>query len=147
MSAKATDDVWFVGNLEAGSPTGTQHSTSVPVYDSQGLQHTVKMEFTKTANTNEWTWKATSGDSSSEVGSGVVKFKSDGAVSRYAHGERACRRSDAASPPGALFEISVRFTWSSATSVEISHDTDHTWKWEVKFGDPPASVDSGSVGV
>ncbi|MGI6132248.1 MAG: flagellar hook protein FlgE [Bacillota bacterium] len=150
MSAKATDDVWFVGNLEAGSPTGTQHSTSVPVYDSQGLQHTVKMEFTKTANTNEWTWKATSGDSSSEVGSGVVKFKSDGAVSRLYRPTGNVSLAgdlDAASPPGGTFAISVYDSHGVQHDlmVEISHDTDHTWKWEVKFGDPPASVDSGSV--
>ncbi|HON42688.1 MAG TPA: flagellar hook-basal body complex protein, partial [Bacillota bacterium] len=80
MSAQPTQNVSFVGNLQSGSAAGDKYATSVPVYDSQGLQHTVTMEFTKTATMNEWEWEATSGTPPSAVGRGVVLFDANGAV-------------------------------------------------------------------
>ncbi len=82
MSAQPTQNVSFVGNLQSGSAAGDKYATSVPVYDSQGLQHTVTVEFTKTATTNEWEWETTSGTPPSRVGHGVVLFDVNGAVSR-----------------------------------------------------------------
>ncbi len=82
MSAQATSSMSFVGNLQSGSAVGDKYATSVPVYDSQGLQHTVTMEFTKTTDMNEWEWEAVSGTPPSPVGHGVVLFDVNGTVSR-----------------------------------------------------------------
>ncbi|APF18227.1 flagellar hook protein FlgE [Caldithrix abyssi] len=59
--------------------------TSVVIYDSLGVSHNVILEFTKTANTNEWTWVAkTTGDE--EIlsgGSGRVTFNEAGKLTSF----------------------------------------------------------------
>jgi flagellar hook protein FlgE len=87
MSAKATDRITFVGNLNAEGDVGTLHSTSVPIYDSLGIQHTLILEFEKTGD-KAWTWTARYGELDSDtgeipsVGTGVVTFDENGAVVR-----------------------------------------------------------------
>lgn len=84
MSAQATGKVSFVGNLDNSvtahglpgpSPWPADYSTSVPIFDSQGTQHTLTLEYRKTA-ANEWTWTAVFG--STPVGNGTLKFKTSG---------------------------------------------------------------------
>jgi flagellar hook protein FlgE len=84
MSAQATSKVSFVGNLDNSvtahglpgpSPWPADYSTSVPVHDSQGTQHTLVMEYRKTDD-NEWQWTAVFG--STTVGSGMIAFKTNG---------------------------------------------------------------------
>ena len=84
MSAQATSKVSFVGNLDnsvtahglpGSSPWPADYSTSVPVHDSQGTQHTLVMEYRKTDD-NEWQWTAVFG--STTVGSGMIAFKTNG---------------------------------------------------------------------
>jgi len=86
MSAQPTSKMSFVGNLDNSvaapsplpdptDPWPADYSTSVPIYDSQGTQHTLVMEYRKT-DTNEWRWTAIFG---SEIPvSGTVKFKPNG---------------------------------------------------------------------
>jgi flagellar hook protein FlgE len=82
------------GDVEISSLTGlsagtsvintadTKHSTSITVYDSQGGEHCLTIEFLKSVNPNEWTWTASC--SSNEIivsgGSGTVEFNQDGSL-------------------------------------------------------------------
>lgn len=78
MNATATSEVGFVGNLDAGAATAASSDAAIPVYDSLGEQHTVRVSFTKTANPREWTWNATFDGGAGSVGSGTITFKNDG---------------------------------------------------------------------
>jgi len=57
-TALATSAVTLSGNLDAGAATGTAVPTTMTVFDSLGVSHSVKVTFTKTA-ANTWTWEAT----------------------------------------------------------------------------------------
>jgi flagellar hook protein FlgE len=67
-TALATSNVTLSGNLDAGS-TGpvvgppavdaTTVPTTMTIFDSLGVSHSVKLTFTKTATANQWTWAAT----------------------------------------------------------------------------------------
>jgi flagellar hook protein FlgE len=56
-TALATSTVSFSGNLDAGAAVGTDVPTTVTVYDSLGISHSVKVTFSKTA-ANTWSWSA-----------------------------------------------------------------------------------------
>jgi flagellar hook protein FlgE len=57
--ARATGDVTYQGNLDAGSAATATVEATVPVYDSLGQIHALTLTFTKTANPREWTWAVT----------------------------------------------------------------------------------------
>lgn len=92
MNAAPTSTMAFVGNLDAGTAVGTVHTTSVPVYDSLGVQHIVSMTYEKTAS-NTWAWSAYFGPTmvpdpadptsmipATPVGSGAINFTDGGKV-------------------------------------------------------------------
>ncbi|MEE9277599.1 MAG: flagellar hook protein FlgE [Dehalococcoidia bacterium] len=54
VSAKRTTSVGLSGNLDAAQPIGKGFSTTVTIFDSLGVQNSVKLSFTKKA-ANEWT--------------------------------------------------------------------------------------------
>jgi len=67
-TALATSHVTLSGNLDAGSATGDTVPTTMTVFDSLGVSHSVKITFTKLAVNaastppvvaNEWGWAAT----------------------------------------------------------------------------------------
>jgi len=58
VPAEATANVLYSGNLDANSATGDSRVTTVMVYDSLGLEHTITVTFTKTATANQWNWEA-----------------------------------------------------------------------------------------
>jgi flagellar hook protein FlgE len=57
-TALATSNVTLSGNLDAGAAVATTVPTTMTVFDSLGISHSVKVTFTKTA-ANTWTWAAT----------------------------------------------------------------------------------------
>ncbi len=57
-TALATSAVTISGNLDAGASAGTAVPTTMTVYDSLGIAHSVKVTFTQTA-ANTWSWAAT----------------------------------------------------------------------------------------
>lgn len=59
LPAKTTDLVRFTTNLNAEAQEGEQFSTTVKIYDTLGVGHPVTINFTKTANANEWDWQVT----------------------------------------------------------------------------------------
>ncbi|MGM0370671.1 MAG: flagellar hook protein FlgE [Bacillota bacterium] len=58
MPAKATDEVSYAGNLDAGAANDDQWDTSFEAYDSQGGEHAVDLEFTKD-DANTWSYDVT----------------------------------------------------------------------------------------
>ncbi len=57
-TALATSNVTLSGNLDAGATTGTAVPTTMTVFDSLGIAHSVKVTFTQTG-ANQWSWAAT----------------------------------------------------------------------------------------
>jgi flagellar hook protein FlgE len=57
-TALATSNVTLSGNLDAASAVGATVPTTMTVFDSLGISHSVKVTFTKTA-ANTWNWEAT----------------------------------------------------------------------------------------
>ncbi|PKM81947.1 MAG: flagellar hook-basal body protein [Firmicutes bacterium HGW-Firmicutes-13] len=51
--ARATDNVFFAGNLNASEADSKEYSISTVVYDSQGNEYEIEITFTKN-DTNEW---------------------------------------------------------------------------------------------
>ena len=96
--ARATHNVSFTGNLDAGAEVADTDSdgidapnnayqTSVLVYDSFGDTHTITLTFGLTDNTapaNEWTWEvALASDDTNTItagASGLLHFNSDGTI-------------------------------------------------------------------
>ncbi len=97
-TALATSNVTLSGNLDAGSADATAVPTTMTVFDSLGIAHSVKVTFTKTSTANEWTWLASADASDTgiavtqtaasagppavaAVGNGTLSFTSGGVYS------------------------------------------------------------------
>ncbi|HNR32637.1 MAG TPA: flagellar hook protein FlgE [Candidatus Hydrogenedentes bacterium] len=78
---RATENATLIGNLNADVAAGTTVTRSITVYDSLGTAREVSLLFTKTANTNEWSWEATfNGVTVSPVPAGTITFSPDGTL-------------------------------------------------------------------
>jgi len=72
----------LTGNLDASAADGTTASTTLNVYDSLGIRHSIKVTFTKTGS-NAWDWAAAADAAdtgTSTSSSGSLTFNSDGTV-------------------------------------------------------------------
>jgi hypothetical protein len=84
-------EVGSINGLSAGTAVigtaDTTHATSITVYDSQGGQHTLTMEFLKSINLNEWSWTASFAGTETIVGggSGMVNFNDDGSLLSFTY--------------------------------------------------------------
>lgn len=84
IAATATSSFTLPANLDSASASGTTFSTSTPVYDSLGEQHTLTVDYTKAATpANTWTYSvsmptADTGASSATIASGTMTFDSSG---------------------------------------------------------------------
>ncbi len=78
-----TSEVELGGNLPADAEVGTEVTTSIAVFDSQGREHTLTLAMTKTA-TNRWTAEAsTDEDASVTIGgaaTATLDFGADGTL-------------------------------------------------------------------
>jgi flagellar hook protein FlgE len=83
-AAKATEIADLGGNLDASAAAGTIQQTSLNVYDTQGGKHSLVIEFTKTANANEWDYAITASGADPLVplvnDTGTVTFDVDGTL-------------------------------------------------------------------
>lgn len=81
MTARATSNAVYGGNLEADAALGTTFVSEVTVYDSLGTQHRVEVTFTKVAPgagvAGAWDYSAEVGGAA--VGTGTLAFDSKGA--------------------------------------------------------------------
>lgn len=71
-----------LGNDLVIDTADTNHSTSITVYDEQGVTHNLTLTFTKTSQLNEWKWEATVPEPARVVNgySGTVEFNPDGTL-------------------------------------------------------------------
>jgi flagellar hook protein FlgE len=96
-TALATSHITLGGNLDAGAATGTAVPTTMTVFDSLGISHSVKVTFTKTG-ANAWSWLASADPSDTgitvnqqaysagppvvpAIGNGTIDFTSGGVFS------------------------------------------------------------------
>jgi flagellar hook protein FlgE len=71
------------GNLDASAADGTTVSTTLNVFDSLGIRHSIKVTFTK-AGSNSWDWAASADPTdtgTSTTSTGTLTFGSDGVFS------------------------------------------------------------------
>jgi len=79
-TALPTSQSTMTGNLDASAAIGATASTTLNVYDSLGVRHSVKVTFTKTAS-NAWSWAAAADPAdvgTSTASTGTIAFNSDG---------------------------------------------------------------------
>jgi flagellar hook protein FlgE len=83
-AAKASETVELGGNLDASAVQGTVQQTSLTVYDTQGGKHALTIEYTKSANANEWDYVITASGADPNVplvnDTGTVVFDVDGTL-------------------------------------------------------------------
>lgn len=60
--ARASGTVGFQGNVSAEAVSGDTVETTIGIYDSQGTRHTIRLTFTRSPASNEWTWAASTSD-------------------------------------------------------------------------------------
>ena len=82
-TALATSTSALRGNLDAGAAVGATASTTINVFDTLGVRHSVKITFTKTA-ANDWTWAAATDPTdvgTTTTSTGTATFTSGGLLS------------------------------------------------------------------
>ena len=79
--ARATTSMTLTGNLDAEAEIGATAVSSIGVYDSLGILHTIDITYTK-EDANEWSWAASDSDPDIAIsGSGTIEYDSDGTYS------------------------------------------------------------------
>jgi flagellar hook protein FlgE len=76
-TALATSNVTLSGNVDAGSAVATSVPTTMTVFDSLGISHSVKVTFAKTG-ANTWTW--TAAKDAADTGITVTQIAADPAA-------------------------------------------------------------------
>jgi flagellar hook protein FlgE len=82
-TALATSTSTLRGNLDAGATIGSTASTTINVFDTLGVRHSVKVTFTKTA-ANDWSWAAATDPTdpgTTTASTGTATFTSGGMLS------------------------------------------------------------------
>ena len=83
-TAQASSSALIRGNLDAGAAADatSDASTTLSLFDSLGVAHSVKVTFEKTATTNQWKWTAATPDNTGAVvaGDGTITFTNSGLV-------------------------------------------------------------------
>ena len=82
-TALATSTSALRGNLDAGAAVGATASTTINVFDTLGVRHSVKITFTKTA-ANAWDWAAATDPTdagTTTTSTGTASFTSGGLLS------------------------------------------------------------------
>ena len=51
---RQTQEISLAGNINAETTTGEIINSSITIFDNQGAEHVLRMQFTKTATVNEW---------------------------------------------------------------------------------------------
>lgn len=103
-TAEASTIATIRGNLDAGAANGTTASTTLSVFDSLGVAHSIKITFTKTG-ANAWSWAASADPSdtgTTTTSTGTVTFTNAGVI-------------DTATPPTGT--LSINLTNGAATPL------------------------------
>jgi flagellar hook protein FlgE len=79
-TALPTSSTALSGNLDASAAVGASASTTLNMYDSLGIRHSIKVTFAKTAS-NAWSWHAdadVADPGASTTSAGTLTFNADG---------------------------------------------------------------------
>jgi len=80
-AAAQTTAITMGGNLDAQAITGDVRQSTITAFDSLGVPHDLTVMFTKTANSNEWTYDVSIVDGTINSGAtGTLTFDSAGAL-------------------------------------------------------------------
>ena len=82
VSAAATKNTSMIINLDAAVATGTSFARDVGVFDTTGLEHSLKANFTKTATTDTWdvTFTISDGTVTAPTAAIQMTFNESGAI-------------------------------------------------------------------
>lgn len=75
-----TENISFFGNLNAGMSQGDTRSTSINIFDNLGGVHSLSLNFTKTANQNEYALAAAIDSKTVNAGAATISFNADGTL-------------------------------------------------------------------
>lgn len=120
--ASATSLVRYITNLSADAADGDTYASSIEVYDSLGVSHTLSVTFTKTANPLEWTYAmtfdgdATGVDTGGGANTGTLTFNPDGSL---------------ADIDGALANPTITIDAATAPSLVANGANSLTVTWDV----------------
>lgn len=109
INAVATGQVQAGKNLDAALLVGESITSSIEVFDSLGINHTLKVTFTKDAE-NQWSWLA-DGDTLTGTGSGSLEFNSDGSLNLGSAGNASFTLATGANP------LSINLDFGSLTQL------------------------------
>lgn len=77
--ARQTSEITVAGNLDASAAVGTQYPVRFAIYDSLGLTHELRVEFTKSSSPAQWNYAVYCGDvGTAPVATGSIPFDSLG---------------------------------------------------------------------
>jgi flagellar hook protein FlgE len=104
IPAIATDQVQAGKNLDAELATGQSITSSIDICDSLGINHTLTVTFTKTAD-NQWSWQA-DGDTLTGTGTGTIEFNPDGTLNTGGTGSASFTLATGANPLALTLDFS-----------------------------------------
>jgi flagellar hook protein FlgE len=118
-TALATSTSALRGNLDAGSVVGATASTTINVFDTLGVRHSVKVTFTKTA-ANSWDWAAATDPTdvgTSTTSTGTATFTSGGLFSASTGTVDLALTNGATTPVSIPLDVSQMTQFSGASAV------------------------------
>jgi flagellar hook protein FlgE len=107
------------GNLDAGAAVGATASTTLNIYDSLGVRHSIKVTFTKTA-ANSWDWAAATDPAdagTSTTSTGTVDFTSGGIFSASTGGISLAFTNGATTPAAVPLDLTAMTQYSGSSAV------------------------------
>lgn len=140
--AAASTSVTLPVNLDDRPTAALPFHTSVRVYDSKGNPHSLRMEFNRTANANEWSWSAQEQDMSTgdligtATTASTLKFDTSG---QYLSGSPV--NLEFALTNGATTPLKLAFDLSASTQVASESSTGN---WTAD-GYPPGNLDTLAI--
>ncbi len=122
--ARFTDEMTLGGNLSADAADGEVVTLSAIVYDEQGTAHNAIVEFTKTANEDEWTYEARYGGSVTPppfaTVTGTMTFNVDGTVQTPSSETLTWDAAHVTGAPTISLDLSGITQYSGSTTVTVN---------------------------
>jgi len=120
--AVATSEAQVTGNLDAGQDVGYSVHCSVVVYDSLGVEHVLRVTFTK-ADVNQWTAEA---ECEGNNASGTLIFDGNGVLTSGGSLDLAIALSNGATTPQTItIDFSGLTQRGAASTPTVSHQNGH----------------------
>ena len=143
----ATTSADMIGNLDSGAAAGDTVQRSIRVFDSLGTARDITLTFTKTANSNEWTWTANLQNpltGNPQIGTGTLTFNPDGSFNTSTNSTVTITAADlgaVATTPVLPFTFDLTFEEVS----QLADDSDITLRFQ--DGIPRGTLESFNIGA